>query len=57
MKLLGGGGGVIAPLIIKRQLRVMGHLHSSVTLLAEKAPRHPLNMRLGWSLPDGLDAM
>jgi len=60
MNLLGGrgkGSGVVAPLILQHQMRVIGHLHSSVTSLTEKAPRHPLNMRRSGSLTDGLDAI
>ena len=45
---LGGGGGVIAPLIFKRQMRVIGHLHSSVTVLTEKAPTSPTEYEAGW---------
>jgi len=41
------GSGVIAPLIHKRQMRVMGHLHSSVTLLTEKAPPPPTEYEAG----------
>jgi hypothetical protein len=45
---LRGGGGLMAPLNLKRQMRVIGHLHSSVTLLKEKAPPPPTEYEAGW---------